>query len=73
MTDVTHLDIMVSLARLEEKIDHILKRANQTEKTLDKHDSRIESLERSRAWTAGALAALAAVFGIVEAIFNIRN
>ena len=58
--DVSHVDILVAVARLETKVDTILE-------TLPDHERRIRGLERFRNWAAGAGAIVAPAVGFIFA------
>lgn len=58
---VSHSDLLLAIGRVEGKLDGL----SQLATTQERHDERLKSLERSRSWIMGAVAAFLALAGAV--------
>ena len=57
--------ILLALGRLEGKVDSLVSRQKVIDDELDKHESRLRSLEQGRSWMLGAAAAVGAFVSLV--------
>ena len=61
-------DIRFILGRLEGKVDSLIAQSAQLHRSLTNHESRIQELEKSKAWVLGLSAACA---GCIALLFNL--
>mgnify|MGYP003137598748 CR=1 FL=1 len=54
-------EILLALGRLEGKVDSLVARQKVIDDELDKHESRLRSLEQGKSWMLGAAAAVGAL------------
>ncbi|MEV5606824.1 hypothetical protein [Streptomyces sp. NPDC052225] len=80
MNDLEQAGVAVELERLRRSVDVgfattqgnlalLLQRADQTDKTLDEHEARLDSLERAR-WPLPSLAALTSCAALAVAVWE---
>tara|TARA_R100001224_G_C4026230_1_gene151082 strand:- start:2106 stop:2318 length:213 start_codon:yes stop_codon:yes gene_type:complete len=54
-------EILLALGRLEGKVDSLVARQKVVDDELDKHESRLRSLEQGKSWMLGAAAVVGAL------------
>ncbi|WP_338698641.1 hypothetical protein V2W30_20925 [Streptomyces sp. Q6] len=80
MTDIEQAGVALELERLRRSVDVgfattqgnlalLLQRADQTDKTLDEHEARLDSLERAR-WPLPSLAAITSCAALAVAVWE---
>ena len=62
--------ILLALGRLEGKVDSLVSRQKVIDDELDKHESRLRSLEQGKSWMLGAAAAIGALVSFLVKGFS---
>ena len=63
-------EILLALGRLEGKVDSLVARQKVIDDELDKHESRLRSLEQGKSWMLGAAAAIGALVSLLVKGFS---